>query len=168
MKRFFAIALVIVTIAALLCACGNKTNGNVQTKVSSKYDDNYAGSYASSVKTDENGNKVYEFSSSQYDTYTQNHKNSLGVELQDEIAKNHEDKFGEYAYINDEKKAVIIGIHEDEYDEASAKTESAAAAEYGFKYFQNLQTPVDSIKVLYVDANDQNKIYGSFDYSVEK
>ena len=168
MKRFFAIALVIVTIAALLCACGNKTNGNVQTKVSSKYDDNYAGSYASSVKTDENGNKVYEFSSSQYDTYTQNHKNSLGADLQEEIAKNHEGKFGEYAYINDEKKAVIIGIHEDEYDEASAKTESAAAAEYGFKYFQNLQTPVDSIKVLYVDANEQNKIYGSFDYSVEK
>ena len=29
MKRFFAIALVIVTIAALLCACGNKTNGKI-------------------------------------------------------------------------------------------------------------------------------------------
>ncbi len=167
MKRIFAIALVIVTVAALLCACGQKS-GNVQTTVSGKYDDNFASSYASSVKTDNNGNKVYEFSSSQYDTYTQNHKNSLGADLQEEIAKNHEGKFGEYAYINDEKKAVIIGIHEDEYDETSAKTESAAAAEYGFKYFQNLQTPVDSIKVLYVDANDQNKIYGSFDYSAEK
>ena len=168
MKRLFAIALVIAVIAALLCACSNSSSGNVQTKVSGKYSDSYADSYASSVKTDDSGNKIYEFSSSQYESYTQNHKNSLGVELQKEISKNHDEKYGEYAYINDEKKAVIIGIHEDEYDESSAKTESAAAAEYGFRYFQNLQTPVDSIKVLYVDANDQNKIFGSFDYSVEK
>lgn len=167
MKRSIALALVIFTVAALLCACGNKSNDTVTTTVSSKYDDGYASSYASSTKTDDSGNKVYEFSSDQYDTYLQNHKNTLGVEMQEEIAANHEEKYGEYAYINDEKKAVIVGIHEDEYDEATAKTESAAVAEYGFKYFQNLETPVSAIKVLYVDANDQEKIYGSFDYSAE-
>ena len=174
MKRFFALMLVIATIAALLCACGGNNNnktaansGTVQTTVSSKYDDGYAEKYATSTKTDENGNKVYEFSGSQYDSYLENHKNSLGADLQTDIAKNHKKDFGEYAYINDEKKAVIIGIHEGQYDEASAKTESADAAEYGFKYFQNLQTPVNSIKVLYVDANDQSKIYGSFDYTAE-
>ena len=166
MKRILALALVIITVAALLCACGENT-ATVQTTVSTKYDDGYASKYASSAKTDENGDKVYEFSGDQYDSYLENHKNSLGVDMQAEIAANHDGNYGEYAYINDEKKAVIIGIHDGEYDEETAKTESAAAAEYGFKYFQNLETPVNAIKVLYVDANDQEKIFGSFDYTAE-
>lgn len=166
MKRFFALALVIVTLAALLCACGDKSDP-VQTIVSSKYDDGYAAKYASSTVTDNDGNKVYEFSDDQYEQYIQNHKNTLGVDIQKEIAGRHEGNYGEYAYINVEKKAVIIGIHEGEYDEEIAKTESAAVAEYGFKYFQNLETTVNDIKVLYVDAGNQEKIFASFDYSVE-
>ena len=166
MKRFFALTLVILTLTAVLCACGNKSE-IIQTTVTAEYDDGYAVKYASSTSTDSDGNKVYEFDDEQYEQYTVNHKNTLGVEIQKEIADNHEESFGEYAYINVEKQAVIIGIHEGEYDEESAKTESAAVSKYGFKYFQNLKTPVNAIKVLYVDAGDQEKIYGSFDYSVE-
>lgn len=164
MKRFFALALAAAIICALLCACGGKS---VTTSVSSKYDDGYASEYASSSSKDENGNTVYEFSGNQYDTYLQNHKNTLGADLQKDIAKQHDEKYGEFAYINDEKQAVIIGVHQEEYDEETAKKESEAAAEYGFKYFQNLQTPVDSIKVIYCNANNQDEIYGTFDFTVE-
>ena len=47
------------------------------------------------------------------------------------------------------------------------KTESAAAAEYGFKYFQSLQTPVSTIHVIYCDANNQDTVFGTFDYTAE-
>lgn len=166
MKRFFTLMLVILTLTALLCACNDKNKDTVQTTVASEYDDGYAAKYASSTSTDSDGNKVYEFEDEQYEQYIQNHKNTLGAELSKEINTNHEKGFGEFAYINVEKQAVIIGIHEGKYDEASAKTESASLAEYGFKYFQNLKTPVNAIKVLYVDAGDQEKIYGAFDYSI--
>lgn len=166
MKRFFALILAAAVICAVFCACG-KAAANVTTTVSSKYDDGYASKYASSTSTDSNGNTVYEFTGDQYDSYLNNHKNSLGADLQEDIAAQHDEKYGEYAYINDEKQAVIVGIHPEEYDEETAKTESAIAAEYGFKYFQNLQTPVDAIKVIYCDANNQDTIFGSFDYTAE-
>lgn len=166
MKRFFALTLVILTLTALLCACGDKEPDTIQTTVASEYDDGYAAKYASSTSTDNDGNTVYEFEDDQYEQYIVNHKNTLGLELQKEIAANHEEGFGEYAYINVEKQAVIIGIHEGKYDEESAKTESASAAEYGFKYFQNTKSPINTIKVLYVDAGDQERIYGAFDYSI--
>ena len=167
MKRFFALVLAILTLAAVLCACGESEPKVIQTTVASKYDDGYAAKYASSASTDSNGNKVYEFDDEQYEQYALNHKNTVSVAIQKELAANHEERFGEYAYINVEKQAVIIGIHEGEYDEKSAKPESATVAEYGFKYFQNLETPINAIKVMYVDAGDQDKIYGSFDYSLD-
>lgn len=166
MKRFFALMLAILALAAFLCACGDKEPDTVQTAVASEYDDGYAAKFASSTSTDSDGNVVYEFEDEQYEQYIVNHKNTLGVQLQKEIAANHEEGFGEYAYINVEKQAVIVGIHEGEYDEESAKTESASISKYGFQYFQNLKTPINAIKVLYVDAGDQEKIYGAFDYSI--
>ena len=167
MKRIFALVLAVALIGALLCACGGKSGGSVTTSVSSKYDDGYASKYASSTSTDENGNTVYEFTDEQYDSYLTNHKNSLGADIQKDIAEQHDETYGEYAYINDEKTAVIVGVHEDEYSEETAKKEAPIAAEYGFKYFQNLQTPVNSIKVIYCDANDQNKIFGTFEFTAE-
>lgn len=171
MKRFFSLLLAVVMTAAVLCACGN---ANVKTSVPSKYDDGYAASFSKTTSTDSNGNKVYEFTKDQYDKYKQNHKNSLGADIQKELGTLHpssEDEkvpYGEYAYINDEKQAVIVGVHTERYDEATAKTESATVAEYGFKYFQNLKTPVDSIKVIYCDANNQDKVFGTFEYTAEK
>lgn len=175
MKRFFAIALVIVMIAALLCACGgNKgktdatgTTGTVTTTVNSKYDDGYATKYASKSTVDEAGNKVYEFEGSQYDSYVDNHKNSIASDIQREYVANHDKKYGEYVYINNDSKSVIVGIHEGEYDEKTAEDEAKKAAEYGFKYFQNLKEPVSSLKVVYCNAGDQTKIYGSFDFNAE-
>lgn len=164
MKRFFAIVLAVAVICALLCACSDKA---VTTTVSPKYDDGYASGYASSSSTDENGNVVYEFSSDQYDSYIQDHKNVLGADIQKDIADQHKESYGEFAYINDEKQAVIVGVHQEEYDEAVAKKEADGAAAYGFKYFQNLQTPVNSIKVIYCNANNQEEIYGTFEYTAE-
>ncbi|MBQ3265052.1 MAG: hypothetical protein IJH07_04675 [Ruminococcus sp.] len=168
MKRIFALVLAAAMIGALLCACGGgKTGSTVKTTVSSKYDDGYAASYASSTSKDENGDTVYEFSNDQYESYLQNHKNTLGGDIQSDIASQHDEAYGEFAYISEEKQAVIIGVHTEQYDEETAKTESASAAEYGFKYFQNLETPVSSIKVIYCDANDQNTVFGTFEYTAE-
>lgn len=164
MKRFFALALAFVMICAFLCACGEK-NANVKTTVPAKYDDGYAAKYASSTSKDESGNVVYEFSDEEYNNYLSDHKNSLGADIQKDIASQHEEKYGEYAYINEEKQAVIVGVHKEEYNEETAKTESASAAEYGFRYFQNLQTPVDTIHVIYCNANNQEEVYGTFDYT---
>lgn len=169
MKRLLALALAVVMICAFLCACGNSSGSgsSVTTTVSEKYDDGYAASYASSTSKDADGNVVYEFSGDQYDEFLNDHKNSLSADIQHDLASKHEKNFGEFAYINADKQAVIVGLHQDEYDEESAKAESASVAEYGFKYFQNLQTPVDTIHVMYCDANDQNVVFGSFDYTAE-
>ena len=172
MKRFIALLLAVMMTAAVLCACGN--SGDVKTSVPSKYDDGFAENYAKSNSTDDNGNKVYEFTKDQYDDYTKKHKSSLDAEVTKEIAIRHPSTgdeatpYGEFVYINDEKKAVIVGVHPEQYDEATAKEEAATAAEYGFKYFQNLKDPVDSIKVLYTDAADQENVLGSFDFTAEK
>ena len=83
MKRFFALALAIVMTCAFLCACGNK-NEAVKTTVSAKYDDGYAAKYATSTAKDDNGNTVYEFSGEKYNDYLNDHKNSLGSDIQKE------------------------------------------------------------------------------------
>ena len=176
MKRLFAIILAVAMICALLCACGGNSgsaNGKVTTTVNSKYDDGYASSYAKSASND-GDKKVYEFTDEQYKEYTNNHKNTLGKDLQKEIGALHESSgdqktpYGEYAYINEEKKAAIVGVHTDQYDEATAKEESKIAAEYGFKYFQNIKDPVDTIKVIYCDANNQDTVFGTFEFTAEK
>ena len=171
MKRIFGLILAVMMIVAVLCACGK--SGEVKTSVPSKYDDGYADKYAKSTSTD-GDKKVYQFTDDQYKEYTNNHKNSLGKDLQQEISALHESsgdqksKYGEYAYINEEKKAVIVGVHTDQYDEATAKKESEIAAEYGFKYFQNIKDPVDTISVIYCDANNQDTVFGTFEYTAEK
>lgn len=163
MKRFFALTLSAAILCALFCACGKP----VTTAVADKYDDGYASKFASSSSKDENGNIVYEFSDEKYKEYLDSHKNTLGADMQKDIAGQHDGKYGEYAYINDEKQAVVIGLHEDEYNEETAKTEAASAAEYGFKYFQSLMTPVNSIKVIYCNANNQDEVYGTFEFTAE-
>ena len=171
MKRIFAFALIIAMIAALLCACGDSgktsTGGTVTTTVNAKYDDGYATNYASKTSTDENGNKVYEFSGNKYDEYKENHKNTVSNDIQQQYVSNHDKNYGQYVYINEDKKAVIVGLNDGEYDEATAAEEAKTAAEYGFKYFQNLQQPVSSIKVIYCNAGNQDQIYGSFDFTAE-
>lgn len=158
-------------IAALFCACGNNNNGaasgTVTTTVNAKYDDGYATNYASKTSTDENGNKVYEFSGKKYDDFKENHKNTVANDIQNQFVSKHDKNYGQYVYINDDKKAVIVGLNEGEYDEKTAAEEAVTAAEYGFKYFQNLQQPVSSIKVIYCNAGNQNQIYGSFDFTAE-
>ena len=181
MKRFFAIAIIVVVIATMLCACGEEktaptggatqdstgTVGNVTTTVDSKYDDGFAESYANSTSTDENGNKTYEFSGPQYDNYVNDHKSNVTDDIQKYYVDNHEKGFGQYVYINTENKSVIVGLNsKKEYDEKTASEEAKKAAEYGFKFFQNLKEPVDDIKVVYCNASDQSDIYGSFDFSV--
>lgn len=173
MKRFLLVLAAILMIGAVLCGCGKKSDGNVQTKVSAKYDDSLAKKYATSSSTNDKGEVVYEFTEENYKKYTEQHNNTLSKDMQAEIASQHKGtddeavKYGEYAYINEEKKAVIVGVHDYEYDEAVAKQESEVAAKYGFKYFQNIKDPVDTIKVLYVDCNNQETVFGSFEYTAD-
>ena len=132
-----------------------------------EYDDGFAESYANSTSTDENGNKTYEFSGPQYDNYVNDHKSNVTDDIQKYYVDNHEKGFGQYVYINTENKSVIVGLNsKKEYDEKTASEEAKKAAEYGFKFFQNLKEPVDDIKVVYCNASDQSDIYGSFDFSV--
>lgn len=167
MKRIIAIALVALMLAATLCACGaKKEQATVTTKVAAEYDDGYAKTFAESSSKDSDGNTVYEFNESQYEDYTKEHNNVLSGDMSKELVKEHGSEYGEFVYINEEKKAVIVGIHKDQYDEKVAKEESESLAQYGFKYFQNLKTPVDSIRVIYANANNQNEEFGSFDFSI--
>ena len=171
MKRLFALILAAAMIAALLCACGgnnnDKSGGTVTTTVSTKYDDGYAKQFAESSKTDENGNTTYEFSGDKYKSYTQSHNNTISKNIQKDIAANHDKKYGEYVYINEDKQAVIVGVHTEKYKEDEAKAEAPDLAEYGFKYFQNLQNPVNTIKVIYANANNQSEELGVFEFTAE-
>ncbi|MCR5690469.1 MAG: hypothetical protein K6G71_09495 [Clostridiales bacterium] len=166
MKRLFALILAVAALAALLCACG-ESKSTVTTTVNSKYDDGYAKPYASNTKLDENGNTVYEFTEDQYKDYTQDHNNSLSKDMQKDVAAKHKDAYGEFIYINEDKKAVIVGIHEKEYKEKTAQEEAKLISEYGFKYFQNLQTPVNTISVIFCNANNQAEEYGRFEFTAE-
>lgn len=173
MKRFFAIALTIMMISALLCACGSNngstvnSNEPITTTVAEKYDDGYAERFATSVSTDENGNKVYEFTGTQYKDFISSYEKDLVHEITQILIDHHDKAYGEYVYIKEDAQSIMIGIHGSEYDEATAADEAAEIAEYGFKYFQNVQNPSATVKVVYCDANDQNKVYGSFEFTAE-
>lgn len=169
MKRFIALALAVLMVAAFLCACGEEGSSSepVTTTVNAKYDDGAAKNYAKSTTTDENGNTVYEFEAGKYEEFIQDYQNQLGGEISADIASGHEEPYGQYAYVNPEKKAVIVGLNEGDYDEATAKAEAEKAAEYGFKYFQNLKEPVNTISVIFCNANNQDEVYGSFEFTAE-
>jgi len=182
MKRFFALILAVLMIAALFCACGEKTKTDsgsgdnstvseaaeeVKTTVDAKYDKGFAEQYAKSVTTDDSGNKVYEFDGEAYKNYTHDYNNTISAEITNDVAENHDVSFGQYCYINEERQAVIIGVNPGKYDAASAEKEASSIAQSAFPYFQGLAEPVDTIKVLYTNANDQNEVYGEFEFAVE-
>lgn len=164
MKRFVAVILAVLMIGALLAACGDST---VTAKVEAKYDDGFAKGYADKVTTDEDGAVIYEFTSEKYEDYIYEHKNSVADDINDQVVANHSKDFGQYTYINTEKQAVIIGLNAGEYDESYAKAEAPSYAETAFLYFKNLETPVSTIKVIYCNANDQDEIYGSFEFTAD-
>lgn len=164
MKRIIAIVLAALVLTALLCACGNQQK-TVTTKVAAEYDDGYAKTFAESTTKDEDGNTVYEFKEEQYDKYRQEHNNVLSADMSKDLAEAHDSSYGEFVYINEDKQAVIVGIHEGKFKEDEAKKEAEELAAYGFKYFQSLQTPVDTIKVIYANANDQSQEFGSFEFT---
>ncbi len=141
-------------------------SGDMITVISpARYDDGFAAQYASSMSRNTDGDAVYSFTAERYSEYTKQHLNALSKDLVKAINDRHKSDpkpYGEYAYINNEKNAIIIGVYSDTYDGAKAKEEAAVAAEYGFKYFQNLHDPVDTIQVLYVEPNDMDNIIGSF------
>ena len=168
MKRFIAIILAVLMVTALFAACGdsNDPNRKVKTTVSTKYDDGFAKSYANNVTTDSNGNTTYEFTGEKYDEFVYDYNNNLSKSITEEVASRHDSNYGEFAYINAERKAVIIGLNPGEYDEEVCSAEAPVYAEYGFRYFQNIESPVTSIKVLFCNANDQNEVYGSFDFNI--
>lgn len=162
MKRIFAVILAVLMIGALLAACGDST---VKATVAKKYDDGFAKAYADKATTNDDGDTVYEFTEEKYEEYLHDHKNSVDSEINDEVVANHSKDFGQYVYINTEKNAVVIGINPGEYDESYAKAEAPAYAETAFAYFQGLSTPVSTITVIYCNANDQDDIYGSFEFT---
>lgn len=186
MKRILALILAAMMIAAVMCACGEKKDsqdssndnggsgssdgGNkssVTTTVESNHENTMAEKFAKSVTTDKEGNKVYEFDDESYKEYTRNYNNQVSAAITSTVTKNHDAKFGQYCYINDEKKAVIVGVNPGKYDEKAAAKEAESLAQMSFAYFQGLETPVDKMSVQYVNANDQNEIYGKFEFDVK-
>lgn len=164
MKRFVAVILAVMMIGALLAACGSST---VTTTVSSKYDDGYAKQYADKTSTDKDGNNVYVFSKEQYEEFVSKHRYDVADDIKSDIASAHGTTFGQFAYINDEKQAFIIGLNPGEYDESYAKDEAFAYAAKAFAYFQNLEKPVSFIKVIFCNANNQDEVYGSFEFNAQ-
>lgn len=180
MKRIVALILAVMMIAALFCACGEqKSDGDssassateapkkVTAVVDNKYDEGVAEKYAKSVTTDENGNKVYEFDNDSYKEYTRVYNNQVSSSIQSDVAKNHGTDYGQYCYINNDKKAVIVGVNPGKYDEASAKKEAESLAKQAFPYFKGLEEAVDTVSVIYCNANNQDEVYGKFDFPIE-
>ena len=176
MKRIIALTLAVLMMAALFCACGEEKKADtagsaeqqeVKTVVDSKYDDGYAEQFAKSVSTDENGNKVYEFDDESYKSYTRNYNNKISASITNEVTKNHSSDYGQFCYINEEKQAVIVGVNPGKYDEASAKEEAPSLAKQSFAYFKSIETPVDTVKVIYCNANNQDEVYGQFEFPIE-
>ena len=161
MKRIIAAVLAVLMVCVLFAACER----TVKTTVDPKYDDGFAKSYAKSVNTDSEGKTTYEFNGDKYDEFVYDYRNTVAKDITGDIASKHESGYGQYAYVNVDKKAVIIGLNPGEYDAAEAEAEAPAQAERAFKVFQNLENPVSTIKVLYVNANDQEDIYGSFEFT---
>ena len=164
MKRLFALILAVLMICALFAGCGKST---VKATVDSKYDDGFAKEYADKTTTDDSGSITYEFTGDKYDEYVYDHKNNVANTIKEDVVANHSAEFGQYVYINTDSNSVIIGLNPGEYEESYAKAEAPAYAEKGFVYFQNLEKPVSSIKVVYCNANDQSEVYGSFEFSAE-
>ena len=168
MKRIFALVLAVLMIAALFCACnGNNSGRTVKTSVSTKYDDGFAKSYANSTSTDENGNTTYEFTAEKYDKFVYDYRNNVAGDITDEIVKNHDSSFGQFAYIDPDKQAVIIGLNPGEYEDGFAEAEAPTYAASAFNFFQSLENPVSVVKVIYCNANNQDEIYGTFEVPVE-
>ena len=175
MKRVIALTLAVMMIASLFCACGEKKKSDsateapkdVTTTVEAKYDQGFAEKYAKSVTTDESGNKTYEFDSDAYKSYTHDYNNNVSAKLTNDLVKIHETSYGQFCYINDEKKAVVVGLNPGQYDEAVASKEAAALAKSAFPYFLGLEQPVKTINVIYCNANNQDEVYGSFEFTAE-
>ena len=176
MKRIIALALAVLMVAALFCACGEKkktesTNTNtvkeVKTTVDKKYDEGFAEKYAKKVETDADGNKTYEFDGQSYDTYTHDYNNQISAGVSNDLAQDHDTSYGQFCYINDEKQAFIVGLNPGQYDEAVASEEAKKLAEKATPYFMGLEEPVKTFKVIYCNANNQEEVYGTFEFTVE-
>ena len=171
MRKIFAVLMLVGMLAALLCACGeeNNTPASVSTTVNAKYEDNVAKRFADSFETDGNDNTTYEFTGEQYNRYTAEHNNILSADMMEIVSKNHPKGTVEFVTIEEDKKAVLVGTHEGMYDSKIAEEEAPVLAEYGFKYFQNLQTPINDIRVVYIEANDPSHTteFASFEYSAK-
>ena len=169
MKRFIALILAVMMIAALLCACGDSSDPNrtVKTTVSAKYDDGFAKGYATSTSTDANGNTTYEFTGEKYNDFVRDYNNTVSETIKEDIVKNHDSSFGQFAYINVEKGGVIIGLNPGEYDAAYAEAEAPAYAGSAFSFFQSIENPASSVKVIYCNANNQEEVYGEFTIPIE-
>lgn len=187
MKRILALTLAVLMIAALFCACGEKkkTEGGsnsgsgdsgsassviekeVTAEVDKKYDDGFAEKYAKSVSTDDDGNKVYEFDGNAYENYAHDYNNKISKDMSNELAEAHEEAYGQFCYINDEKKAVIVGLNPGEYDEKVAAKEAQTLSKNAMSYFQGLQEKVEKFSVIFCNANNQNEVYGSFEFDLK-
>lgn len=191
MKRIIALVLAVLMIGAVLCACGEKTktdaNGSnttsgsksgdgskavdpteiVTAKVDPKYDEGFAEKYAKSVTTDENGEKVYDFEEQAYENYLYDYNNKISSQVTDDVLEDFGKDYGQYTYINDEKQAVIIGVNPGKYDEKTAAAAAEKFAQQAFPYFQGLTEPVSTVKVIFCNANNQEDVYGTFEFEIK-
>lgn len=166
MKRIFAVLLAVLMIGALLAACGSSER-TVTTVVSKDYDDGYAKDYAEKVSTDDKGNTTYEFSGDKYDDYVTNHSNVVSNEIASDVKEDQGVDFGQFTQVRPEEKSVVIGVNPGKYDAAQAEAAAPSYAKSAFRVFQGLEDPVSEIKVVYLNANNQDEIYGTFTFKLE-
>lgn len=169
MKRLMALLLAVLMIGAVLAACGDSKDENrtVKTSVSEKYDDGYAKKYADNVSKDDDGNTSYEFTGKKYDEYVTDHANDVSKEITSEVKDDMGVDFGQYTQVRPNEKAVIIGVNPGKYDAAKAEAAAPSYAESAFKVFMALEEPVSTITVKYVNANNQDEVYGTFEVTAK-
>lgn len=172
MKRIIALLLVVLMIGAVLAACGESSKtedvaGAVKTTVSKDYDDGYAKNFANKTTTGNDGNTTYEFESKKYDEYVTNHVNVVSSEITADVKEDFGSDYLQFAFVNVDKKALIIGVNPGKYDAAKAEACAPAYAEKAFQVFLSLEEPITSISVIYCSANDQQEVYGTFDFNAK-
>lgn len=161
MKRLFAIILAVLMISALFAACGSSKT--VTTVVSKDYDDGYAKDYADKVSTDDKGNTTYEFKDDKYDEYVSDHSNIVSREISSDVREDMGEDFGQFSQVRPEENSVVIGVNPGKYNPERAEALAATYAKSAFKVFQSLENPVSVIKIVFLNANNQNEIYGTFE-----
>lgn len=155
MKKTIFMLLAALMVVAVLAGCAkNAQSSSVTTTVPAKYADDFAKSYASDVKTDENGNVSYSFTEEKYEEFAKAYR----TEVKDKAEKMIQ-TYGQYSYLSDDGTEYVVGIMPEAYDEAACKAEAEVVGKQAIKYVLNTNHPQTTIKVTYQNCQTNEKFF---------